>query len=275
MGGFYLLLALFYGTLAYFTLKKGAQNNIFGLFALAIALALVTFAIPVQFGDQAWTTIIWTAEFAILMWLSIHTRMPLFRVFSYGAFVLMVVRLLVFDTTMDTRTFRPIFNERVITFIISITALYLVAYLLRRNRNVATEWVDPTRFLLVTANFLTVWLLSFELWNYFDTQIVNVPRNDVRFTALQSARNLSLTGLWTIYAVALLVVGITKRWRLVRLWGLSFLIVPIGKVFIYDVWALEAVYRIVAFVGLGLLLLTSGYLYQRYSKNITGFIVGH
>jgi uncharacterized membrane protein len=39
------------------------------------------------------------------------------------------------------------------------------------------------------------------------------------------------------------------------------------------VFALERVYRIVAFVGLGILLLVSAYLYQRYSKAIRGFLV--
>jgi uncharacterized membrane protein len=61
-----------------------------------------------------------------------------------------------------------------------------------------------------------------------------------------------------------------KRWRLVRLWALGLLIVPIGKVFIWDVWALETIYRIIAFVGLGLLLLIGAYLYQRYSQVIKG-----
>jgi uncharacterized membrane protein len=39
------------------------------------------------------------------------------------------------------------------------------------------------------------------------------------------------------------------------------------------VWVLERVYRIIAFVGLGVLLLVSAYLYQRYSQAIRGFLL--
>ena len=57
-----------------------------------------------------------------------------------------------------------------------------------------------------------------------------------------------------------------------RLAGLALFAIPIIKVFVYDVFALEQVYRIIAFVGLGLLLLASGYLYQRYRDAIRGFV---
>jgi uncharacterized membrane protein len=105
----------------------------------------------------------------------------------------------------------------------------------------------------VAANFFTIWLLTAEVVAYFDT-------------------SLALTALWAIYAVALLVVGMVKQWRVVRLFALALLIIPIGKVFVYDVFALKELYRIIAFIGLGVLLLTSAYLYQRYSKSIKEFI---
>jgi uncharacterized membrane protein len=44
-------------------------------------------------------------------------------------------------------------------------------------------------------------------------------------------------------------------------------------VFVYDVFKLEMAYRIGAFVGLGVLLLVSAYLYQRYSKIIRGVFI--
>ena len=56
-----------------------------------------------------------------------------------------------------------------------------------------------------------------------------------------------------------------------RIWALGLLELPVAKVFLYDVWALQTVYRIVAFVVLGLLLIGGGYLYQRNSKTIRGF----
>ncbi|HEX9896888.1 MAG TPA: DUF2339 domain-containing protein [Dehalococcoidales bacterium] len=49
------------------------------------------------------------------------------------------------------------------------------------------------------------------------------------------------------------------------------MVLSIIKVFVYDVFKLHTVYRIVAFVGLGILLLVGGYLYRRYSARIKDY----
>ena len=257
LGGFILLLVLFYGGVAYIALRRSTANVRLSFFALGIALVFLTVAIPVQLGDKAWTTVAWAAEGAVLIWLSFILRMPQLRGFSYAVFAIMAVRLLFFDTTVDVRTFTPVLNERFLAFLVSIAALYLTGYLLWRKREPLRDWeerawsVYPIFF--VAANFFTLWVLSAEVINSFDTP-------------------LALTALWAIYAVALLVVGMIKQWRPVRLAALALLAIPIIKVFVYDVFALTQLYRIIAFVGLGVLLLASAYLYQRYSKSIRGFI---
>lgn len=257
LGGFSLLLALSYGGLAYVAIRRGVENVRLALFALGIALVFFTAAIPAQLGDSAWTTIAWAAQGTVLMWLSFRLRMPKLRGFSYIVFAAMAIRLLFFDTTVELHTFTPILNERFLAFLVSIAALYLTGYLLWRKREALRDWEEriwsiyPIFF--VAANFFTLWLLSAEVINYFDTP-------------------LALTALWAIYAVALLVVGMIKQWRLVRLSALALIAIPTIKVFVYDVFALTQLYRIIAFIGLGVLLLTSAYLYQRYSKAIRGFL---
>jgi uncharacterized membrane protein len=270
LGGFTLLLALSYGGVAYFSLRAGKRRSGFGLTALGIALAFFTLAVPLQFRDSAWTTIAWAAEMVALMWLSLRLAMPLLHAFSYGVFVLMGARLLLFDTRVSLRDFQPFVNERFLAFFVAIAATYLTVYLLWRARNTYKEWAMPASTLLVAANCLTLWVLSFEIWNYFSSQLLGVVPPGR--TGLENARNLSLTALWALYALVLLIIGMAKRWRAVRLWALGLLFVPIAKVFVYDVWALETLYRIIAFVGLGLLLLAGAYLYQRYGKAIRGFI---
>jgi uncharacterized membrane protein len=270
MGGFTLLLALFYSGVAYFSLRAGKRRSGFGLTALGIALAFFTLAVPLQFQDSAWTTIVWAFELVTFMWLSFRSGFPLFRAFSFGVFVLMGARLLLLDTSISLRDFQPIINERFLAFFVAIAATYLTVYMLWRARDTDKEWAIPASTLLVAANFLTLWVLSFEVWSYFSSQLLGLIPSDR--TGLENARNLSLTALWALYALVLIIIGMVKRWRAVRLWALGLLFVPIAKVFVYDVWALETLYRIIAFVGLGLLLLAGAYLYQRYGKAIRGFI---
>jgi len=280
LGGFSLLLVLFYGGLAYVASRRGAENVRLAFFALGIALVFLTVAIPTQLGDKAWTTIAWAAQGSVLMWLSFRLRMPYLRGFSYAVFAAVAVRLMFFDTTVEMRTFTPVLNERFLAFLVSIAAMYLTSYILWRERGSLwlreqTAWSVYPIF-LVAANFFTVWLLTAEVWGYFSRQLAELAPAEAAGhvgDGLRSARNLSLTTLWAVYAVILLVVGIIRRSRPVRLAGLGLLAIPIVKLFVYDVFALETVYKMIAFIGLGLLLVASGYLYQRYRDVIMGFLV--
>ena len=252
-----------------------ANWSVFPVFLVGASL-LVTVAIFIELGDSVWTTIAWSVEGAVLVWLSFTLRIPVFRSFSYAVFAVMAVRLLFFDTAVELATFRPVLNERFLTFIISITALYFVGW--RERKALRESEVTSSYYLafLVAAHFFSLWLLSAEIINYFDSQLAALTRAEELGPAgstLQNATNLSLTGLWAFYAVILLAIGIAKRSRFVRVVGLVLLAIPIIKVFAYDVFALEQVYRIIAFVGLGVLLIISGYLYQRYSKSIKGFFI--
>ncbi len=233
-----------------------------------ISVGFLTITVPMHFGNQPWTTMFWAGELAVLMWASFAARMSELRVYGYVLFVLTAGQLVVFRTAIPVSEYRPILNGRFLVYAAGIVASYLAAYILYRNRKAYPEWSIPGSTLLIGANLLTIWLFSFEVWNYFDKQ------QAAAITAQgKSAQQLSLTAVWAVYAVALLVIGIAKRWRQVRWWGMGLLALTIIKVFVYDVFALEQVYRIVAFVGLGILLLASGYLYQRYSKAIRGFIL--
>jgi hypothetical protein len=269
MGAFTLLLAAFYALLGLALRSRTKKNRTLSVFAFGIMIALFTIAVLVQFRDSAWTTVIWSLEFVVLTWSAIRLKLSWLMGFSMIAFVLVAGRLLRYDTMVDIRTYQPLINERVLAFIAGISATYLAAYLIRRAKKNAEQWLPFTSVLLVAANLFTLWVLSFEVWNYFGSQLI--AGGQINRLALQNMQNLSLTALWAFYAMILLVIGISKKWRSVRIWALGLLIIPIIKVFLYDVWALQTLYRIVAFVGLGILLIVGGYLYQRNSKTIIGF----
>ena len=269
LGGFALLLAIFYGILAYLAYKRSPVNKRLSDNSLGIALALLTIAIPIQFGDNAPTTIAWAIEMAAMVWLSFALKIPLLRYGAYIVFIIMAWRLLFFDTSVELDDYQPVINTRFLAFIIGIAATYLTAFILWRRRDAITrEWRGFTPLLLIAASLLTIWLISFEVWQSFAISIRSADAAARK--GLENAQNLSLTGVWAIYAVAGLVTGIWRKWRYVRIGSLALLAVPIVKVFAYDVFHLETSYRIGAFVGLGLLLLASAYLYQRYSKVIKG-----
>ena len=75
-----------------------------------------------------------------------------------------------------------------------------------------------------------------------------------------------VTVSWALMGGALLVYGNSRRSKPPRVLGLGLLGLTTFKLFLYDLAALERLYRIVSFVVLGLILLAVSYLYQKRQR---------
>ncbi len=74
--------------------------------------------------------------------------------------------------------------------------------------------------------------------------------------------------LWALYALVLVGFGVALRFVLNRVLGLILLGLVVIKLYVWDVWQLARIFRITAFVALGVLLLATSYLYSRYRTTI-------
>jgi uncharacterized membrane protein len=73
----------------------------------------------------------------------------------------------------------------------------------------------------------------------------------------------ALSALWAASGLGLLWHGLRRRHRPLRLAGLGLLVVALAKVFLYDLQALDSIWRVLSCVGLGLVLLLAALAYQR------------
>jgi uncharacterized membrane protein len=76
---------------------------------------------------------------------------------------------------------------------------------------------------------------------------------------------LSIT--WAAYATLLVVVGLMKRYAPIRYFAMTIFVLTIVKVFAIDLAELDRIYRVLSVVGLGVMLLTNSYLYQRFHSS--------
>ncbi len=70
--------------------------------------------------------------------------------------------------------------------------------------------------------------------------------------------------LWTVYALSLILTGIRRNIRTMRLIGLALFAIVAGKVFFVDLARLDQIYRVVAFILLGILVLCGSFVYLKY-----------
>ena len=85
--------------------------------------------------------------------------------------------------------------------------------------------------------------------------------------------SLAITLVWTTYATLTLIAGIYWHAGWVRAFSLGLFLITVGKVFLFDVWYLDTVIRVFAFISLGVALLLVSFLYRRYRERIRSWIV--
>ena len=110
-------------------------------------------------------------------------------------------------------------------------------------------------FLLHTA---VLWVLSSELINILD------------LAEFAQSYKLGLSILWGVYALFLIIWGIWKKKKHLRIGAIVLFGVTLIKLFVYDIAQLDTIAKTIVFVSLGILLLIISFLYNKYKTLIFG-----
>ena len=249
---------LAFGVLLYRQRTDSPENRPL-LLALGMALAFATLAIPIQF--TAFTvTVAWSLEAVLLSWIAWHLRTQYAAAVAVLLFALVTVRLLFLDQWMlpDTKTYSLFWNERFFTFIVASASFFLAArWVYHLSRTVAL-WE------YFAGHTVLLWGLSLEV-------VAWAHRSLLAENAL-SAETLSLSILYALYALVLVSAGVATRTALNRIAGLILIGLVIGKLYLFDVWQLQRPFRISAFIALGILLISTSFLYSRFRNLIDSLL---
>lgn len=107
----------------------------------------------------------------------------------------------------------------------------------------------------VTAVTLALFYITLQIRWLFHGPILAGPTSDAEQYGYSSA--------WLVFAIALLAVGFALRSQPARLLALGVIALTIAKVFIVDTASITGIYRALSVIGLGIVLLGIGWLYQR------------
>ncbi len=219
------------------------------LLALGVSLTFLTLAAPIQFTAYR-ITMSWALEAAGLTW--IGTRIKNTPAFTAAGliFVLVLVRLLAMDAWIyhTAAGHAPLLNERFVTFALSAGCLWLAAYWLRPERTAVVYYL--------AGHIVLLWTLTQEVLDWAE-----------RRSGLQdllSLETVSISILYAIYALVLIGIGVGARFALNRIAGLGLIGLVVLKLYVFDVWQLGRLHRTLAFVALGVLLLSTSFLYSHF-----------
>ncbi|MGE3147938.1 MAG: DUF2339 domain-containing protein, partial [Pseudorhodoplanes sp.] len=170
-----------------------------------------------------------------------------------GTFVLIVCGLFIFRNPMITGM--PVGGSfmNLILLGYGVTAVLAIALALR------TRGLRPMAYRIVavvTALGLALAYLSLEIRTLYHGPILT-------HGITSQMEQYTYSAVWLGFGVLLLLVGFALRSQPVRLASAAVLILTIAKVFLFDMAGLVGIYRARSFIGLGIVLVGIGLLYQR------------
>jgi len=145
----------------------------------------------------------------------------------------------------------PIFNLILLGYGLPAVLLAVLARVYRRTRPHAVYVVAA-----ISAIVLALAYLSLEVRTLFHGPVLwTGPTTD--------AEQYTYSAVWLAFGVALLLAGIALASEPARLASAAVVILTTAKVFLYDLSGVQGVYRAFSFIGLGIVLIGIGLLYQR------------
>ncbi len=107
---------------------------------------------------------------------------------------------------------------------------------------------------VITAVTLALFYLTLEIRRLF--------HGPTEWGSVSDAEQYAISTAWLAFGIALLAVGFMLRSQPARLLALGVIALTIAKVFIIDTATISGIYRALSVIGLGVVLLGIGWLYQ-------------
>src|SRR5258708_3999002 len=254
MAAAYLLLASLF---KYRTAEATSATKVINLLHVAIAIGFLTIAIPLKL-DAHWITIGWLIESAVLLWIAVTTKTNLVRIFAGCTLTLAIIRLVIIDNYTTDQLF---LNTRFLTYLVALAVLGAIVW--AGERYAYKQEMPLIKMSAIALNVLALLALTLEAADYFSRQQALSQYGVLTYQRLDIARAFSYSAIWLVYGALLMMVGFWKKTAFVRWQALVLIALTIAKIFLLDTSQLDRGYRILSFIGLGVVLLGISFVYQQ------------
>jgi uncharacterized membrane protein len=256
--------SLFFG-MANFLSRRHPENLEPFVLLLAKGLLFLIVTVPLLFSGH-WVTLFWAVQVVVILWagLRLHNRW-----LCYGALALLLLavgKLLFYDygevfalnsePLAYTRGFSTLLVERWLTLAFVLGALFSSAAMLR-TADPVLGWWQPTATAWLYGAFMALLFL-----------VLTIEVSALCYDHARQARFAAISVLWTLFSIALILLGFVYQQARMRLVALGLFGVTVLKVFLWDMANVSTPFRIVSFVVLGLMLMGASYLYYRYRGSL-------
>jgi uncharacterized membrane protein len=225
----------------------------------AAVLAFVSLIFPVQF-EREWITLGWALEGVALIllfrWIPNRRLRAVALIVLGAAFVRLALNPAVLQYHPRSRT--PIWNWYLYTYGIAGLCFFLSARWFGAPHEKRYER-HAARILYALVVIVCFLLMNIEIADYFSIG----PTLTFSFRG-NFARDMTYTIAWALFAFLLLIIGMARNIRAVRLAAITLLFVALAKLFLHDLDSLNQLYRIGAFITVAVIAIVASFFYQRF-----------
>lgn len=202
-------------------------------------------------------------------------KLPLLLCGGIGIVFVLLLSLFKGFSFYPVENFIFFFNIRMLMFAVLVATLFLITAWIKKNNDINPTGLKYIKIIQIVLSLLILYILTIETKDLFAKEIYSFQNTYTDFgqvEVLKNLKQLALSGIWLIYSILLMIWGIMKKIKPVRYVSLGILGIAIFKIFVVDLSFLGQLYRIISFIGLGVIMLSASYFYQKYSKQITALL---
>lgn len=260
------LMVLF--AVVYLGLLRLPQTRIASAIHLSLAIVFLTVAIPLKASGR-WITVGWFAEAVALLWVSSRLETAaadpasasahrILRSLALAALALGFCGLMLQPVWFGKPVEEAFLNGRFATALFGIAVLSCSAWIslhARHSDEGSPRWRQIAGASIIALNLVAIVACVRELDTMWGRTVVH--------NNAELQRALAVSAFLMVYGGVLLAVGFWKRTAFIRWQALFLIVFTIAKTFLYDMRNLSQGYRVVSFLGLGVLLMTVSFAYQK------------
>lgn len=249
-------------------------ENIFKVLSYAIIYFALLFEMIYQISEKPFAVIVslglLLSLYYIFILLLLNKKLEMNKIFETGLIVIFLALTAIHVSLSASELITSIVIKETLTPFYGIYLLYLVPFIY-----LYWKLLPPLNFLTAKiAYWLTactlVIVISCELYHLY------ILANAVGFSnfyALQKHFSiLYLPIIWAILASIFIYLGLKKDNPEFSRIGFTLIGIMVVKLYAYDVWQMDNISRIIAFILLGVILLLSSFMFQRLKNMIKNLV---
>ncbi|MEP6646697.1 MAG: DUF2339 domain-containing protein [Saprospiraceae bacterium] len=190
----------------------------------------------------------------VILWLGI---IVLFTFLIQGLYVLSELRDSYLNQTLSNIYPKTSFYISIRYVAFAFATIFLLLFARYVKSYVADPARDSMRTIFDLILYLTIiWVVTSEMITWMDIM------------HSEQSYKLVISILWGVYSLILIIMGIWKDKKYLRIAAIGLFAVTLIKLFFYDILQLSTLSKTIVFVVLGVLLLTISFLYNKYTHKI-------